>query len=66
MSKIVLLLLSFFSQHLSAQTLDSVMQQTARVIVHKDPRLEILGAKEAEINAMVTKVLYKEKYLWRD
>lgn len=65
MFKIILLFLSFFSQHLSAQISDSVKQQTARVIVHKDPRLDILGAKEAEINIVAAKVLARSALGYR-
>jgi hypothetical protein len=33
------------------------MPQIAKVIVHKDPRLDILGEKEAEINTLFNKIL---------
>ncbi len=64
MYKIVLLFLCFLSYDVTAQNTDTLMT-TAKVIVHKDPRLDILGAKEAEVNTMLTKVLARTGWGYR-
>jgi hypothetical protein len=64
MSKFLLLLLCFLANNLLAQNIDS-LNQTAKVIVYKDPRIDILGAKEAEINTAINKALARSAWGYR-
>jgi parvulin-like peptidyl-prolyl isomerase len=52
MKKIILILFALNSYTLFAQT-DSLLP-VSNVVVHKDFRLELLGKKEAELNAAIT------------
>jgi hypothetical protein len=53
MKIITFLLCSFIGYNLYAQNSD--IFPLANVVVHKDPRLDILGQKEAEINLLIKK-----------
>jgi hypothetical protein len=64
MCKYLFVIFCVLSQQLSAQTTDT-LQQTAKVIVYKDDRIDILGDKEAEINASATKVLSRSAWGYR-
>src|SRR5688572_1163286 len=64
MKKILVLLASLTVVGSFAQNSDSIVQ-TAKVIVHKDPRLDILREKEAEINALAVKLLARSAWGYR-
>jgi len=56
MKKIIVLIGCFAALKSFSQSSDSI-GQIAKVSVHKDPRLDVLGQKEAEINALMAKML---------
>ena len=55
MKKLIFLFLCSISLHVFGQNMDTLLQEP-KVIVHKDPRLDILGKKQAEINALAAKL----------
>ncbi len=55
MKKLIFLFLCSISLHLFGQTTDTLLS-VPRVIIHKDPRLDILAKKQAEINALAAKL----------
>ena len=55
MKKIIALFACIATLQSFAQTSDTLLQ-TSLVIIHKDPRLDILGEKEAEINALAARL----------
>lgn len=55
MSKFLILLFCFSFQYLFGQTTDSLVQ-IAKVTVYKDSRIDILGEKEAELNAYANRM----------
>lgn len=55
MKKLIFLFLCSISLHLFGQNTDSLLPGQ-RVIIHKDPRLDILAKKQAEINALAAKL----------
>ncbi len=62
MKRIIISILTFLSLHTQAQT-DSIPKNN--VIVHSDFRLEILGRKEAELNAAMAKTLERSAIGYR-
>lgn len=54
--KFSLIFLCFFGPRLFAQD-SGFLAETTKIIVHKDPRLDILGEKEADINAAYARLL---------
>ena len=55
MKKLIFLFFCSISLHLFGQNTDTLLPER-RVIIHKDPRLDILGKKQAEINALAAKL----------
>ena len=64
MKKIIVLFACFGALQSFAQTPDTLLQ-TSQVIIHKDPRLDILGEKEAEINVATAKLLSRSAMGYR-
>lgn len=64
MKKIIIAFACFGASQSFAQTSDTLLQ-TSQVIVYKDPRLDILGEKEAEINIMTAKILSRSAMGYR-
>ena len=55
MKTLIFLFFCSISLHLFGQNTDSLLQEP-RVIVHKDPRLDILGKKQADLNALAARL----------
>ena len=55
MKTLIFLFFCSFSLHLFGQNTDTLLPRP-KVIVHKDQRLEVLGKKQAEINALAARL----------
>ena len=55
MKKLIFLFFCSISLHLFGQNTDTLLPEP-EVIVHKDPRLDILGKKQAELNALAARL----------